>query len=184
MDELVHHCLRELAFDGDLGALVLRIFCGSAVRTRVGHAWLTSGFSFIGCHPSRLRDFVAGYHSDSVQQVVDDAYFAFVWSLVVSQPTVRVGTVPDGITTEVYIAPQQSQKKKAKSAVDDTTTVTLLALLPEAESTTLDDLQLKYGDTLRVAVHAETSFAAITGSHIRVCSLSFLQCTFANLLCM
>jgi hypothetical protein len=87
---------------------------------------------------------------------------------------VRVGTVPDGITTEVYIAPQQSQKRKAKNAVDDTTPVTLLALLPEVGSTTLDDLQLKYGDTLRVAVDAETSFAAITGSHIRVCPLCFL----------
>ncbi|KAH9050483.1 hypothetical protein EDB84DRAFT_1449184 [Lactarius hengduanensis] len=138
MDELVHHCLRELAFDGDLG-----------------------------CHPSRLRDFVAGYYTDSLQQVVDDAYFAFVWSLVVSQPTVRVGTVPDGTTTEVHIAPQQSQKRKAKSSVDDTPPVTSLALLPDARSTTLDELQLKYGDTLRVAVDAETSFAAITGSHNR-----------------
>ncbi|KAH9178894.1 hypothetical protein EDB89DRAFT_2111752 [Lactarius sanguifluus] len=138
MDELVHHCLRELAFDGDLG-----------------------------CHPSRLRDFVAGYYTDSLQQVVDDAYFAFVWSLVVSQPTVRVGTVPDGTTTEVHIAPQQSQKRKAKSSVDGTPPVTSLALLPDARSTTLDELQLKYGDTLRVAVDAETSFAAITGSHNR-----------------
>ena len=124
-----------------------------------------------GCHPSRLRDFVASYYSDSLQQVVDNAYFAFVWSLVVSQRTVQVGTVPDGVTTEVYIAPQQSQKRKSKSAVDDTTPVTLLALLPEAGSTTLDDLQLKYGDALRVAVDAETSFAAITGTHIRVCPL-------------
>ncbi|KAH9081835.1 hypothetical protein EDB83DRAFT_2310160 [Lactarius deliciosus] len=121
MDELVHHCLRELAFDGDLG-----------------------------CHPSRLRDFVAGYYTDSLQQ-----------------PTVRVGTVPDGTTTEVHIAPQQSQKRKAKSGVDDTPPVTSLALLPDARSTTLDELQLKYGDTLRVAVDAETSFAAITGSHNR-----------------
>ena len=30
MDELVHHCLRELAFDGDLGALrYLLKGCGS-----------------------------------------------------------------------------------------------------------------------------------------------------------
>lgn len=28
MDELVHHCLRELAFDGDLGVLGLRYFLG------------------------------------------------------------------------------------------------------------------------------------------------------------
>ncbi len=94
----------------------------------------------------------------------------------------RVGTVPDGTTTEVHIAPQQSQKRKVKSSVDDAPPVTLLALLPDARSTTLDDLQLKYGDTLRVAVDAETSFAAITSSHIRVCSLYFLLVTLVNLL--
>jgi hypothetical protein len=97
---------------------------------------------------------------------------------------VRVGTVPDSTTTEVYIAPQQSQKRKVKSGVEDTPPVTSLALLPDAESTTLDDLQLKYGDTLRIAVVAETSFAAITGSPIRVCFLYFLLGTFANLLRM
>ena len=141
-------------------------------------------FPYIGCHPSRLRDFVAGYYSDSLQQVVDDAYFAFVWSLVVSQPTVRVGTVPDSPTTEVHIAPQQSQKRKVKSSAEDTPPVTSLVSLPDAESTTLDDLQLKYGGTLRVAVDAETSFAAITGSPIRVCFLYFLLGTFVNLLRM
>jgi len=29
MDELVHHCLRELAFDGDLGAFVYVMFWGA-----------------------------------------------------------------------------------------------------------------------------------------------------------
>jgi oxalate---CoA ligase len=104
------------------------------------------------------------------QQVVDDAYFAFVWSLVVCQSTVRVGTVPDGATTEVYIAPQQSQKRKSKEKdrVDDTQSVTPLTLLPDARSSTFDDLQSQYGDALRISVDADTSFAAITGSHIRV----------------
>ena len=94
----------------------------------------------------------------------------------------RVGTVPDGTTTEVHIAPQQSQKRKAKSSVDDAPPVTLLALLSDARTATLDELQPKYGDTLRVAVDAETSFAAITGSHNRVCSFYFLLDTFVNLL--
>jgi oxalate---CoA ligase len=104
------------------------------------------------------------------QQVVDDAYFAFVWSLVVCQSTVRVGTVPDGATTEVYIAPQQSQKRKSKEKdrVDGTQSVTPLTLLPDARSSTFDDLQSQYGDALRISVDAHTSFAAITGSHIRV----------------
>ena len=40
MDELVHHCLRELAFDGDLGASFYVIFRGPAVRTRPRHGIL------------------------------------------------------------------------------------------------------------------------------------------------
>lgn len=79
----------------------------------------------------------------------------------------RVGTVPDG-ATEVYIAPQQIQKRKSKEK-DQRGDVSLsLSLLPDAGSRTLEDLQLQYGEALRVAVDAETSFAAITGSHIRV----------------
>ena len=129
--------------------------------------------SSAGCHPSRLRDFVVSYHQDSHEQLVDDAYFVYVWSLLVGQPTVRVGTVPDGATTEVYVAPQQSQKKKSKEKEDEgcdtsSPSVASLTLLPDARLKPLDDLQLQYGDTLRVAVNAETSFAAITGSHIRV----------------
>jgi hypothetical protein len=120
-----------------------------------------------GCHPSRLRDFVTSYNPDSHQQFVDDAYFAFVWSLIVSQPTVRVGTVPDG-ATEVYVAPQQSQKRKLKEKDQPGDVLSSLTLLPDARSRTLEDLQLQYGEALRVAVDAETSFAAITGSHIRV----------------
>ncbi|KAI0304649.1 hypothetical protein BC826DRAFT_977421 [Russula brevipes] len=141
MDELVHHCLRELAFDGDLG-----------------------------CHPSRLRDFVISYCQGPHEQVVDDAYFAFVWSLVVCQPTVRVGTVPHGATTEVYVAPQQSQKRKSKEkdeGCDASPSVTSLALLPDARSRTFEDLQSQYGEALRIAVDAKTSLAAIIGSHIR-----------------
>jgi hypothetical protein len=84
---------------------------------------------------------------------------------------VRVGTVPDGATTEVYIAPQQSQKRKSKGKEKDDQggdTMSSLTLLPDARSRTLEDLQLQYGEALRVAVDAETSFAAIIGSHIRV----------------
>jgi hypothetical protein len=85
---------------------------------------------------------------------------------------VRVGTVPDGATTEVYIAPQQSQKKKSKEKDEggnaSSSSAASLTLLPDARSKTLDDLQLQCGDALRVAVDAETSFAAISGSHIRV----------------
>ncbi|KAG1841331.1 hypothetical protein DFJ58DRAFT_845058 [Suillus subalutaceus] len=121
MDELVHHCLRELSFDGDLG-----------------------------CNVSRLRDFIVGFYSHDAThpQVVDDAFCAFVWSIVVQQPTVRVGTVPVGVSSEVYIAPQTSAKRKAAAKGEE------------------------YGEDLRIAVDPETSFAAITGSHIRSSKLS------------
>lgn len=89
----------------------------------------------------------------------------------------RVGTVPDGTTTEVYVAPQQSQKKKSKEKEkekekDQADTLSSLTLRPDARSRTLEDLQLQYGEALRIAVDAETSFAAIIGSHIRVRFLS------------
>jgi oxalate---CoA ligase len=90
---------------------------------------------------------------------------------------VRVGTVPDGATTEVYIAPQQSQKRKSKGKEKDqdqrNDTLSSLALLDDARSRTLEDLQLQHGEALRVAVDAETSFAAIIGSHIRVRSFFY-----------
>lgn len=83
-----------------------------------------------------------------------------------------MGIVPDGATTEVYIAPQQSQKRKSKGKEKEKgqrgDTLSSLTLLPDARSRTLDDLQLQFGEALRVAVDAETSFAAIIGSHIRV----------------
>ncbi|KAG2123565.1 hypothetical protein DEU56DRAFT_45236 [Suillus clintonianus] len=147
MDELVHHCLRELSFDGDLG-----------------------------CNVSRLRDFIVGFHSHDAThpQVVDDAFCAFVWSIVVQQPTVRVGTVPAGISSEVYIAPQTSAKRKAaaKGEVLVEEAPPSLALVENAREKSLEDLKAEYGEDIRIAVDPETSFAAITGSHIRSSKLS------------
>ncbi|KAG2370198.1 hypothetical protein BDR07DRAFT_1386752 [Suillus spraguei] len=147
MDELVHHCLRELSFDGDLG-----------------------------CNVSRLRDFIVGFHSHDATypQVVDDAFCAFVWSIVVQQPTVRVGTVPAGVSSEVYIAPQTSAKRKAaaKGEVLIEEAPPSLTLVENARDRSLEDLKAEYGEDLRIAVDPETSFAAITGSHIRSSKLS------------
>ncbi|KAG2057154.1 hypothetical protein BDR06DRAFT_952287 [Suillus hirtellus] len=146
MDELVHHCLRELSFDGDLG-----------------------------CNVSRLRDFIVGFHSHDAThpQVVDDAFCAFVWSIVVQQPTVRVGTVPPGVS-EVYVAPQTSAKRKAaaKGEVLVEEAPPSLTLVENARDRSLEDLKAEYGEDLRIAVDPETSFAAITGSHIRSSKLS------------
>ncbi|KAG1845522.1 hypothetical protein DFJ58DRAFT_800982 [Suillus subalutaceus] len=147
MDELVHHCLRELSFDGDLG-----------------------------CNVSRLRDFIVGFYSHDAThpQVVDDAFCAFVWSIVVQQPTVRVGTVPVGVSSEVYIAPQTSAKRKAaaKGEVLVEEAPPSLTLVENARDRSLEDLKAEYGEDLRIAVDPETSFAAITGSHIRSSKLS------------
>ncbi|KAJ3858620.1 hypothetical protein EV359DRAFT_68862 [Lentinula novae-zelandiae] len=67
-----------------------------------------------GCDVSWLSDFIKDFYSHSgSDQKVDDAFCAFVWSLVVQQPTVLVGTLPPTITSEVWIAPQVSAKRKA-----------------------------------------------------------------------
>ncbi|KAF5319851.1 hypothetical protein D9758_018452 [Tetrapyrgos nigripes] len=148
MDELLHHCLRELSFDGDLG-----------------------------CNVSRLGDFINDFYNHSFTargQKVDDAFCAFVWSLVVQQPTVRVGTIPDGITSEVWIAPQTSAKRKANAKGEEHVEVqpAELILVPDAKSTPLAELQEEYGDKLRIASNPDAIYASITGSHIRFPKMS------------
>jgi oxalate---CoA ligase len=103
-------------------------------------------------------------------QTVDDSFCAFVWSLIVQQPTVRVGTIPSGAPTEVYIATQTSAKRKAeaKGEIIVEEQVSTLDVVPDAANKSLDDLKTQYSDGLRIAVDPETSFAAITGSHLRV----------------
>ncbi|KAJ7102344.1 hypothetical protein B0H15DRAFT_814236 [Mycena belliarum] len=148
MDELLHHCLRELSFDGDLG-----------------------------CNVSRLRDFVVDFYKHSATmnaQNADDAFCAFVWSLVVQQPTVIVGTVPEGVTTEVWIAPQNSAKRKAKEKGEVTIEVAppKLDIVPDAKNRSLDELTAQYGDQLRLAADPEATYSAITGTHIRFPKMS------------
>ncbi|KAG6837874.1 hypothetical protein H0H93_013027 [Arthromyces matolae] len=146
MDELVHHCLRELSFDGDLGSNV-----------------------------SRLRDFIVDFYSHNTSpQNPDDSFCAFIWSLVAQQPTVRIGTVPPGITSEVWVAPQISAKRKAKAKGEEhvETKPPELDIVPGARDRTLDHLQKEYGDNLRIAVDPDAIYAAVTGSHIRFAKMS------------
>ncbi|KAG6885704.1 hypothetical protein C0993_010876 [Termitomyces sp. T159_Od127] len=146
MDELLHHCLRELSFDGDLG-----------------------------CSVSRLHDFITDFYAhNGVPQNPDDAFCAFVWSLVAQQSTVRIGTVPPGVTSEVWIAPQISAKRKAKAKGEEhvETKPTQLDIVPGARDRSLNDLQKEYGDELRIAVDPDAIYSAITGSHIRFAKLS------------
>ena len=124
-----------------------------------------------------MRDFIDEFYAhpspgSTPGQAVDDAFCAFVWSVIVQQPSVRVGTVPEGGSTEVYIAPQASALRKAKAkgegAVEEPPAATGLDIVDSATIRPLDDLKEEYGDKLRIAVDPETTFAALTGSHIRV----------------
>ncbi|KAJ4476656.1 hypothetical protein J3R30DRAFT_3292589 [Lentinula aciculospora] len=146
MDELLHHCLHELAFDGDFG-----------------------------CDVSRLSDFVKDFYSHTASnQKVDNAFRAFVWSLVVQQPTVLVGTIPPDITSEVWIAPQVSAKRKANARGEEhiLTEPSALNLVPDAKSRRLEELQRMYGSSLRIAGDRDSIYAAITGTHIRFPKMS------------
>jgi hypothetical protein len=125
-----------------------------------------------GCGVSRLRDFIVGFYTiDATHpQTVDDSFCAFIWSLIVQQPTVRVGTIPPDAATEVYIATQTSAKKKAEAKGEEIVVehASTLDVVADAASRSLEDLKAQYGDGLRIAVDPDTSFAAITGSHLRV----------------
>lgn len=82
----------------------------------------------------------------------------------------RVGTIPPGVTSEVYIAPQTSAKRKAKAKGEEhvETAPPTLEIVPGAKTRTLDDLTRECGDNLRISVDPKAIFAAITGSHILV----------------
>ncbi|KAF8640756.1 hypothetical protein AX17_000406 [Amanita inopinata Kibby_2008] len=148
MDELLYHCLRELSFDGDLG-----------------------------CNVSRLKDFGVDFYSttESTQsQNFDDSFSAFMWSLIVQHPTVQVGLKPPGVTSEVWIAPQTSAKRKVKAKGEELVEVSPSKLIPIAnfKGRPLGELIKEYGDDLRIALEPQAIYAAITGSHIRFPKLS------------
>jgi hypothetical protein len=179
MDMLVQHCLRELSFEGDLGKIITTVDLspGPAARSSPGLAGFDNPTNCSltgipsGCDVSRLRDFVIGFYSQQAAslQTIDDAFCAFVWSIIVNQLNVRVGVIPPGGATEVYIAPQNRSKKKAIVQGEDAEEVPpALDVIDDAEVHSLEQLKADYGDNLRIAVDPGTSFAAITGTHLRV----------------
>jgi transcription factor C subunit 3 len=182
MDELLHHCLRELSFDGDLGTSSKFILNGAmneerGVRFQSNPCFLfanqTNGPRSAGCNVSRLNDFVAGFYAHSgrgMPQNSDPMFCSFIWSLVVQHPTVVVGLVPAGVTSEVWVAPQTSAKRKAKASGQEhvETQPAQLEPIANAKTTPLGELVDVYGDRLRIAVEPQAIFAAVTGSHIRV----------------
>jgi oxalate---CoA ligase len=131
---------------------------------------------------NRLQDFITEFYAHSgAPQTVDAAYCAFVWSIVVQHPEVRVGIAPEG-APEVYIAPQYSKtastsknkkkkkkkKKEGQEEEEESSTAEKLVVIEDAAVRPLDDLKQEYGDKLRIAVDPQRSLVAITGSHIRV----------------
>ena len=98
-------------------------------------------------------------------------FCAFVWSLLVQQPNVIVGVVPEATTSEVWIAPQVSAKRKATARGEDldSSPPPKLEVISEPKATPLSVLREKYGERLRMATDTDTTLSAITGSHIRVC---------------
>jgi predicted pyridoxine 5'-phosphate oxidase superfamily flavin-nucleotide-binding protein len=112
-----------------------------------------------------LKEFIEGYHTHSgSRQTVDDAFCSFVWSLIVQKPTVVVGTLPAGADVDVAVAPQARKGKKGEEGIADAPRLQLL----DAKSVPFAELIAQSGDALRLAADPETTFAAITGSHIRV----------------
>jgi oxalate---CoA ligase len=93
-----------------------------------------------------------------------------VWSLVVRQPNVRVGTVPEGVASEVWVAPQVSARRKANARGEEHVEIkpAELNVIPDARVRTLDELAAEHGDNLRVATDSESIHVALTGSHVRV----------------
>ena len=120
-----------------------------------------------------MRGFYESHSSAHIQNV-DDAFCAFVWSLIVQQPTVRVGLMPEGVTSEVWIAPQTSAKRKANARGEAHVEMqpSELSVVSDAKLRPLAELQAEYGDKLRIACDSDAIYASITGSHIRVSSLS------------
>ena len=132
-----------------------------------------------GSNVTRLQESIELFytHRAPPRQKLDDAYYAFVWAVLVQQPNVRVGVVPEGAGTDVYIAPQNSAKRKAKAKGEEIAEAApvVLQVVQHAAVRPLDELQREYGETLRIAVDPDTIFKALTGSHIRVRCLSTPQ---------
>ncbi|KIJ51348.1 hypothetical protein M422DRAFT_26765 [Sphaerobolus stellatus SS14] len=159
MEDLVQHCMRELAFDGELG-----------------------------CDVSRLQQFIEGFYKSkqpSFKQNVDTSFCGFVWSLLAEQPSVIVGLTPQDGASEVYIAPQPSKVKSAgKKKKEDPEEEYLGRLnpIPDAANRDLESLLQEYGTSLRVGVDPDTCFRAITGSHTRPAKLTPMVYTALQLI--
>ena len=121
---------------------------------------------------TRLRDFINNFfslHASDSPQNVDDSYCNFFWSVLVQQPSVRIGTLPPGDTAEVYIPkqPRAGKKQEIGKAQGDPSPACQLERISDPHLP-LCELVAKYGDRLRVATDSVTCLFALTNSHTRV----------------
>ena len=79
----------------------------------------------------------------------------------------QVGLKPPDVTSEIWIAPQSSAKRKSKSEVQNILPSELIPI-SNAKTRPLIDLIQEHGDSLRIAIEPEAIYAAITGTHVRV----------------
>ena len=176
-----HHIKTTSLRDTKLNAGWMNFFTTASVNSHLMET-LVSCFQLLCTNPdhtlgsnvSRLKDFILDFYAEAGTsthtQNPDDAFCSFVWSLVVQQPTVLIGLIPPGLTSEVWIAPQTSAKRKAKvlGVEHIETTPSKLDPIADPKYTPLDLLQQAYGERLRIAAEPESIFSAITGTHIRV----------------
>lgn len=89
--------------------------------------------------------------------------------------------MPEGTTSEVWIAPQVSAKRKATARGEDVDAIPppKLEVISEYKSISLGVLTQRYGERLRIAAEADAIFAAITGTHIRVRPLVVLSASMS-----
>lgn len=149
-------------------------------------AWNVSGLmhpSLIGCTIARLKELITRFSDTPLasssldpptdgtgsqkdqkktKQNVDDAYCAYVFSLIVKHPSIVIGTVPDG-TPPVWIAPPPHKKGQAPPPPPVS-----LNVISDAKEKLMRELEEAYGTQLRIAADKVACFVALTGSHNRV----------------
>lgn len=114
-----------------------------------------------------MQDF---YKNDASQtQQLDDAFYSFIWSLIVQQPGVRVGKLPEDFQADVYVAPDDAQARKKTGLTGKQAEPPVeLVVIPDAAIRPLGDLIVEHGEQLRIAVDRDRVSMALIGSHIRV----------------
>ena len=146
----------------------------------------------VGTDVGRLRSFVDSYHSKTALHGCDDAFFAFIWSILVQEDDITLAVLepvvapPASPPPQVDDMPGREQEgetaslppvKKGqhkKRAAPPAPTHTLVSLGADDVLRPLEDLLEEHGDRLRVTVSPEASWVAITGSHNRVCPCPLL----------